>query len=110
MLEKLIRKELQSAIRLKNKKCYQSRYNYLIRLVLLNEYHKGHDVSTRSVHGLVNSFLINEGFLTKNEIREIIQSRHQMKYNFRDPRQNTSRNLEFAISKLEQSLSNFNMN
>jgi hypothetical protein len=110
MLEKLIRKELQSAKLLKNKKCYQSRYNYLIRLVLLSEYYRGNYVSTMSVHGLVNSFLINEGFLTKNEIREIIQSRHQMKYNFRDPKQNTSRNLEFAISKLEQRLAEYNKN
>ncbi len=110
MLEQLIRKERQSAIRLKNKKCYQSRYNYLIRLVLLNEYYRGNDVSNSSVHGLVSSFLTSESTLDKKEIREIIQSRHQLKYHSKAPNLYTTKNLEFVISKLEQSLSNFNMN
>lgn len=75
-----IRKEMESMRRLAGKADYLSRYNYALRLMIIDLLSSNEKVDNNTVHPLFRDYMIQVLGIKESEAYEIIKMRHKVKY------------------------------
>jgi hypothetical protein len=76
-----IQQEQESAIRLKKRKDFLGRYNYLIRLMVIYYLKKGYDVKNQAIHKALRNYISDQIGLGETNANQVIYARHNLKYN-----------------------------
>ncbi|MEY4603803.1 MAG: hypothetical protein RIT43_1095, partial [Bacteroidota bacterium] len=76
-----IQQEKESAIRLKKRKDFLGRYNYLIRLMVIFYLKQGYDVKNEAIHKALRNYISDRLGLGETNSNLVIYTRHNLKYN-----------------------------